>query len=153
MQINTNNSQNFKAIHAQVSKMNRPQRLLTSKITDLMSYSDSYVKLKDANIDLCILPHEGDKVKVLFLDSDSEGFVKTIKDKVLEATSRSRETVFDTADRITEKIDKILSGKCKVDDFDIFKIKAGDTDKARLFSEFEEGDIDHDVYCIASRYD
>ena len=142
MQINNNPNVSFKAIHAQTSKMTTVQKKLADNLTNLISYSDSYMKASNANIDVCLLPVGVSKLKAIFLDSKSEGFVRTAKDNLVTVTSKAKENCFLTADRIMYKLDEITSGKYKIEDFDVFKINSGKTDKAELFKILEPEEID-----------
>ena len=148
MQINNNPNVSFKAIHAQTSKMTTAQRKLTDNITKLISYSDSYMKASDANIDVCLFPEGMSKLKAIFLDSKTEGFVRTAKDNLVTVTSKTKENCFLTADRIMEKLDEITNGKYKLEDYDVLKINSGKTDKAELFKKLKPEEIDASINIV-----
>lgn len=144
MQVNNTQNVSFQAIHAQTSKMSTAQKKLVDNLSSLISYSDSYMKAANANIDICFFPVGINKIKAIFLDSKSESFVKTAKDNIVSVASKARENCFLTADRIMYKLDEILAGNYKIEEYDVLKVASKKTDKVELFKMLKPEEIDAD---------
>ena len=156
MQVSKVQSPSFKAIHAQTSKMTRAQQELTARLTDAISYSDSYAKAKSLGIDICIFPKGKKNIKARFLDRISESYVKNKnktavtfsstldenKDTAMTSIAAENNRLYKTADKFISKLDEVLSGKFGFEEADEEKIYAGDTDMNKLFNELKSYEID-----------
>ena len=76
------------------------------------------------------------------MDSKAENFIRTAKDNLVTVTTRARENCFLNADRILFKLEEIMSGKYKTEEFDIEKVLSVETDKAKLFKTLKPEEID-----------
>ncbi len=152
MRIANSQSPTFQAIHVQGSMMTPAQRNAVEKIVDIISYSDQYMKAKESNLDLCFIAAKDKLVEVMFLDRDSESFVKTAANEILKVTSKTANKINDVANRILKKLEETLSGKYVIEEFNAEKLALGDTEADKFFEALAPEDIDaKDLFCIAYR--
>ncbi len=140
MQISNNpNSQAFTGIQVQTSKMNKVQKALSDRISDIISYSDEYVKASEAGVDVYFIPGRvEDRVKVLFMDTDSDMFYRKDNEKRVFTILNADKENFKQADNVLEKLKQIVAGVFKEPEYDAEKILKGETDLFELRPELYE---------------
>ena len=111
MQVNNIQSPSFQAIHVQGSKMSKIQRNVAEKLVDSISYSDAYMKAYNELIDVCFVSSKDKVVDVMFLDRESNKFIRNGRDEILRVTSKTGQKLSDISTRIQNKLEEIVNGK------------------------------------------
>jgi len=136
MQVTNNQfSPNFQGIRVQLSQMNQLQKNAANRIADSLDYMDEYQKASDMGVDVIFhtIDKSADKVKVSFLDADSEMFYKhKSTNKPVYNTFKISENKLNVIDKICRTLKKIVRNKFRVEDIDYEKVIKGETDMAKL---------------------
>lgn len=141
MQVSNNSSPSFSGIHIKSSAMNDVQQVLSRRISDMLDYSDEYVKVAD-QVDVYFLPGKSEKsVVVKFLDSFSDMFFRNGKDPVKVSINNERSNFAKSVDEIRGKLLDIDTGKIDSPIYDERRFLDGTTDLVKL---------DPDVYAELS---
>jgi len=125
----------FRGIRVQTSAMNTLQRNAANNTADALGYLDEYCKAADWGVDVIFHVIDGvkNKIKVSYLDTDSEMFYKfkTSGNPVFNVFSTD-DTRMSVLDKICRTLKKITANKFQAEDFDYEKIFKGETDLAKL---------------------
>ena len=108
------NSLNFTAMHVNVSKMTREQRILANNIARILDYSNEYQLARTNNIDVYILPVKNavNSVKIRLIDTLSDNYIR-IKNNIVETKSKNTNNLYGKVDEIKAQISDVLSGKIR----------------------------------------
>lgn len=138
MQISNNHTQfspNFQGIRVQLSRMNQLQKNAANSIADSLGYMDEYQEAANMGVDVIFhaIDKAANKVKVSFLDADSDMFYKfKSTGKPVFNSFRTYDRHLDVVDKICRTLRKISQNKYKVEETDYEKILKGETDMAKL---------------------
>ena len=130
MEVRNNYSPAFTGIVLK-SDLNKVQRAISTCVSDMLDYTDEYVKLSD-QVDVYFLPGKSEKsVIVKFMDTFSDMFFRKGKNQVqttIEASSNYSKYV----DNIRAKLKGIDEGKYELPEYDEAKFITHDTDLAKI---------------------
>lgn len=130
MEVRNNYSPAFTGIVLK-SDLNRVQRALSSCVSDMLDYTDEYVKVAD-HVDVYFLPGKNDKsIIVKFMDSFSDMFYRIGKRQVqtsVDAGSNYAKAI----ENIRTKLKDISEGKFELPEYDETKFLTYNTDLAKL---------------------
>ena len=130
MEVRNNYSPAFTGIVLK-SDLNRVQRTISHCVSDMLDYTDEYVKLRD-NVDVYFLPGKSEKsVIVKFMDSFSDMFFRKGKDHV-QTTIEVSGNYSKAVDNIQAKLKGIDEGRYELPEYDEVKFLTNDTDLAKL---------------------
>lgn len=131
MEVRNNYSPAFTGIVINAPKMNRLQQAISRNISDMLDYTDEYVKVCD-DVDVYFLPGKSEKsVIVKFMDSFSDMFYRRGKNHVqttIDASANYSKSVED----LCAKLKGIDEGKYYLPEYDEAKFIARDTDLAKI---------------------
>lgn len=109
MQVTQVNSPQFKAIHAQISKMNSAEKRMVEQMVDIITYSETYANAGKKGLDVCFFrPKKGLSTKFL---KDKTRFIKDKNKKILEVNAGQRPSIEEYTRKILDKIEQINDGK------------------------------------------
>ena len=141
MEVRNNCSPAFTGIVLK-SDLNRVQRNISHCVSDMLDYTDEYVKLRD-DVDVYFLPGKSEKsVIVKFMDSFSDMFFRSGKNHV-QTTIEVSGNYSKAVDNIQAQLKGIEEGKFELPAYDETKFLANDTDLAKL---------DPDAYAELAEY-
>ena len=130
MEIRNNYSPAFTGIVHNAS-LNRVQQRISGLVSDMLDYTDEYVKVRD-NVDVHFLPGKNEKsVIVRFMDTFSDMFYRR-GDSPVQATIEVSSDYSKNVESIQAKLKGIDEGKYSLPEYDERKFVTHDTDLAKI---------------------
>lgn len=144
-------TQSFTGIRINTSEMNTAQKNISRAISNMLDYTDEYVKSADT-VDVFMLPGRSkNSVIVKYMDKFSDMFYKNGNRQVSTRINVSKPAHSKTVDEIREKLNEIQLNKYTAPDFDATKIMNQTTDLAKIDADsydkyFEYVDDFEEIY-------
>lgn len=131
-------TQTFTGIRINASEMTDAQAKLSRRISDMLDYTDEYVKTRDT-VDVYMLPGKSEKsIVVKFMDKLSDMFYQRGKTHAQTNINPDKNNFDTSVDDICKNLNKIETGKYKAPELDINKVLKGETDFAKVDPETHE---------------
>lgn len=130
MEVRNNYSPAFTGIVLKAD-MNKMQRAVSTCVSDMLDYTDEYVKVAD-DVDVYFLPGKSAKsVVVKFMNSFSDMFYRK-GNRPVQTTIESGSNYEKAIDNICAKLKAIREGKFELPAYDETKFLTHDTDLAKI---------------------
>ena len=108
--------------------MSNAQKNLSYRLSDMLDYTDEYIKLRD-DVDVCFFPSRSKKsVAVKYLDIFSGMFIKKDKRQLSTVIANDLNNVNRGIDKMRETLSLIKSGKVDTPIYDEIKLINRETD-------------------------
>ena len=131
MEVRNNYSPAFTGICIKTSTMNKAQQALSRTISDMLDYTDEYVKVRD-EIDVHFLPGKSkNSVVVKFMDMFSDMFYRK-GERTVQTTLTVDGNYSKGVDNIRAKLKGIDEGKYTLPEYDELRFITHDTDLAKI---------------------
>lgn len=132
MEVKNNYSPAFSGIYIKTSKMNDIQQNLSRKISDMLDYSDEYVRMSD-DVDVYMLPGKNKKsIVVKFMDHFSDMLFRNGRSEVVTKIDNNPNKLANGVDDIRKNLADIESGKIKTPKYDAQRFLDSSTDFAKM---------------------